>query len=935
MAFGAATERWTAAALVACIGTVCGVVWAASPAITPASARSAAQAEPADCRRNPFLATSLFTRGETFDGEAAVIAFHDSPSNAIQYPLARVGDVGAVWGMASDPARDVLYAAAFHRRAARFGPLGPGGIYEIQVNGGGVRPLLTVPNAGPDRHDPENNYQPDERARQYVHETSLGDIDVSEDGKQLFAMNLADGRIYRFSLPEGKPLGSFANGGAAKNWARDARPFGLKVEDGWVYHGVVNSSRKRQSQPDLWAYVFASKPDGSGMRQVAGFWMGYERGDRHANWQPWPEEDDLGWRRASFPHPTLADIEFTDADDMILGLRDRYIDTGPSLTEVYRRAPGDIVLARKTGARAWTVEDLAAGEHYDEGVLDLGQNGGDYDEHATGGLARLSLRDTVVAMAINPLRGFSDGAIWFDNATGDDLGREELQYNRLRHEGPQGKGQGPGDVERVCFVPPTPTPTLTSSPTFTPTPTVPVTDTPTLTPTRTPTATPDRYIIYLPMAEGEEECVDRKRYVDVVLVLDRSTSMLRSVEAGGMAKNEAAIAAAGVFVDLLALEPDAEGRHDQVAVVGFNDTAWVQLGLTRDRAAAHAALVALRAITAEGTRLDLGLERGQEPLDGPRHVPENLPVLIMLTDGLPNRVPFGDGERQEDTVLAHADAVKAKGTRVYTIGLGMPRDINGRMMVAAASAPWAYHYAPRPEDLEGVYRQIASDFITCAPDAPPKPTPCIPEFVHTDVVLVIDVSTSMNRATRGGRSKHEAALAAAGAFIDLLDFEPDGWGRQDQVAVIGFNDTAWTATPLTGDPARAHTAVDGLTARMAEGTRLDLAIEQGQAVYSAGGRDVSNRAVLILLTDGLPNRVPTPSAGGSQEDTVVTVADAAKRAGTRLFTIGLGEEDDVLRQLLERCASSQHDYFFAPDGEDLGEIYRQIAGRIDSCEPAW
>ena len=201
------------------------------------------------------------------------------------------------------------------------------------------------------------------------------------------------------------------------------------------------------------------------------------------------------------------------------------------------------------------------------------------------------------------------------------------------------------------------------------------------------------------------------------------------------------------------------------------------------------------------------------------------------------------------------------------------------------------------------------------------------------MVLVIDVSTSMNRATRGGRSKHEAALAAASAFVDLLDFEPDGWGRQDQVAVVGFNDTAWTATGLTGDPVRAHAAIDSLTARMAEGTRLDLALLEGQAVYLAGGRDVSNHAVLILLTDGLPNRVPTPEAGGSQEETVLAAADAAKRAGTRLFTIGLGEEDDVLRQLLEACASTRGDYFFAPDGEDLDGIYRQIAGRIDHCEP--
>lgn len=89
--------------------------------------------------------------------------------------------------------------------------------------------------------------------------------------------------------------------------------------------------------------------------------------------------------------------------------------------------------------------------------------------------------------------------------------------------------------------------------------------------------------------------------------------------------------------------------------------------------------------------------------------------------------------------------------------------------------------------------------------------------------------------------------------------------------------------------------------------------------------------MIILLTDGLPNRVPTPVGGGRQEDTVLGAADAAKRAGTRLFTIGLGERDDVLDTLMRAVASRPEDYFFAPDGEDLAAIYRQIAGRLTEC----
>ena len=80
-----------------------------------------------------------------------------------------------------------------------------------------------------------------------------------------------------------------------------------------------------------------------------------------------------------------------------------------------------------------------------------------------------------------------------------------------------------------------------------------------------------------------------------------------------------------------------------------------------------------------------------------------------------------------------------------------------------------------------------------------------------------------------------------------------------------------------------------------------------------------------------PNQVPFPP-GGSQEETVLESAARAKAIGARVFTIGLGNRDDVLRALLEQAASTPRDYNYAPDGEDLAGIYRQIAGRIDECQ---
>ena len=45
---------------------------------------------------------------------------------------------------------------------------------------------------------------------------------------------------------------------------------------------------------------------------------------------------------------------------------------------------------------------------------------------------------------------------------------------------------------------------------------------------------------------------------------------------------------------------------------------------------------------------------------------------------------------------------------------------------------------------------------------------------------------------------------------------------------------------------------------------------------AASGLD---RRAMIFLTDGLPNRVPTPMPGGRQEDTVLAVAAEARAVG--------------------------------------------------------
>ncbi len=697
-----------------------------------------------------------------------------------------------------------------------------------------------------------------------------------------------------------------------------------------LYLGVVRDASRERGRDTLMAYVYESNADGSGMRLVLAESMDYDwLGPLSASptrWMPWHDnhkESTVG-HAFMWPQPWLTDIEFTDDDDMLLGLRDRQGDTvlygiaGFPQGEKAGQQAGDTLIARRQmadGEATWAVVD-SHDYFVEDASRTVGASNDGHPETGFGGLARVFGPHEVMVTSLSPIAYNSGGGIWFDIDTGRNPRREELY--RLVSGVDYGKANGLGDAELLCGPPPP-------------------------TPTPTPAATPTPVVIYLPY--GEDECIPEKRFVDVVLVLDRSTSMLRSVEPGGQPKNEAALDAAQAFVDALALEPDPNdplGRHDQVAVVGFNDAAWVEQALTGDRAAAGAALARIRTKTQEGTRLDLALERGQAPLDGPERIVANEAVVVLLTDGLPNRVPFGFGSaqptcpNQECTVERAAEAVKAKGTNVYTIALGRPNDVHPLLMLRIASERHQYYYAPRPEDLAAIYRIILDTFTYCGRSNRPPPTPCVPESQHADIVLVLDTSTSMQRPTRAGRTKLAAALEAASVFAEGLSLERDGYGRQDRLALVGFNDTAWTQLSLSDDRAAIAEALAALPARSAQGTRLDLALRQGVTAWRDSWRLPANRPVIVLLSDGLPNRVPfgpgsTHPECPNQECTVLAAATAAKQAGARVFTIGLGLEDDVLRRLLEEAASDPRDYAFAPDGEDLAAIYRQVAGRVRAC----
>ncbi|MEO8083294.1 MAG: vWA domain-containing protein [Ardenticatenales bacterium] len=206
-------------------------------------------------------------------------------------------------------------------------------------------------------------------------------------------------------------------------------------------------------------------------------------------------------------------------------------------------------------------------------------------------------------------------------------------------------------------------------------------------------------------------------------------------------------------------------------------------------------------------------------------------------------------------------------------------------------------------------------------EACPKP--------RVDVALAIDVSGSMAELGGGGRTKLSAAVEAARAFVGVLQLSPGGsapgGGIGDRAAIIGFNQTAWTAVPLSDEAATIGAALDGLPARLAAGTRLDLALTEAAAAVTADGPPTADRAdIVVLLTDGVPSGVAVE---------VVRDAAAAVRAkGVRVHTVGVGARDEIDEALLAAIASDTALYVYAPDAEDLRRIYAGIAAAI-RCPP--
>lgn len=157
---------------------------------------------------------------------------------------------------------------------------------------------------------------------------------------------------------------------------------------------------------------------------------------------------------------------------------------------------------------------------------------------------------------------------------------------------------------------------------------------------------------------------------------------------------------------------------------------------------------------------------------------------------------------------------------------------------------------------------------------PRKPQKFTPSNIEVnDIILCIDVSRSMLAED----IKPNRLEVAKNRIREFARMRPT-----DRISVVIFSEKVFTLLPLTTDPALVDQVLSEISiGYLGSGTNIGdgLALSVARAVNS----DTKNK-VVVLLTDGVAN-VGTL--------TPLQAAEEAKKFGIKVYTIGLGTDEDA------------------------------------------
>jgi len=449
---------------------------------------------------NVDLATPCYINGDPLLGganetlDAFVSVKYDATAKTA---LVQAKDIGSTYGVAYNPDRNSYYASAFMKRHVGLGPLGEGGIYEIDATTGAVSSLFTVAGMSSivrtDLTGTGNDSSHDPNAFAAVGKTSLGDIEYDYTSNTLYAMNLEARQVEVISIDPTTGVASAGTPIAVTDpgcVGGDHRPFATSIKDGALIVGVTCDASISKDAADLDGYIM--RYNGASFVNLKKIDLDYtmEPSTNEDN-DPYPLDSYVPWADTFtdlWPTPTqryielgaaqpvVSDITFDNDNSIVVSIMDRsshqlgwynYEPDVSSTQTYFQTLNGDTLrLCYDEMANEYDLEGTGiCPQHTDtEGFLDEYYNGDSYPRVGTfehlettqGGATIIPGQEHLVGTFMDPQSYSSAGLQWLNNDTGEEDDDFEIFQSNGSPPTPEtfSKAGGLGDLEATCRVAP-------------------------------------------------------------------------------------------------------------------------------------------------------------------------------------------------------------------------------------------------------------------------------------------------------------------------------------------------------------------------------------------------------------------------------------------------------------------------------------------------
>ncbi len=195
--------------------------------------------------------------------------------------------------------------------------------------------------------------------------------------------------------------------------------------------------------------------------------------------------------------------------------------------------------------------------------------------------------------------------------------------------------------------------------------------------------------------------------------------------------------------------------------------------------------------------------------------------------------------------------------------------------------------------------------------------------IPVDALLVIDRSGSMDDDQINPPEPLTSVKSAAASFLDRLE-------DRDQVGLVSFANLASRPIDsfLTHDFDFVQKTIEGLFIRTdsVQNTNIKDGIEQAYLELTSKRIQKDSSKIMVVLTDGIATHPQSSLNKNYPETSALLVGEKAKKAGIQIFSIGLGNM--VNKEFLQKLASTEKHYYFAPDSTAVNAIYQDIASSL-------